>query len=275
MIPFTKYHGLGNDFVIVDYDVVKTTDLSQLAIDICDRHTGVGADGLIAVQPQPLEMMYYNSDGSRAKMCGNGIRCFANYVIDQELVDTNSFTVQTLAGEYQIDVLSKSPFRCKVNMGQPDFTAAHVPVITSEEELIEFPITIEQEDYTMTSLFMGTIHTTIEVDDLDTVDIPAIGKQVQALEMFPDSTNINLYQVINDTTVKMQTYERGAGLTLACGTGATAVYSVLSYTQNKHHPITFQLQLGTLQLERSNKDIYMTGPAEFVFAGTYEQKGRD
>lgn len=275
MISFAKYHGLGNDFVLVDYDQVEGYDLSQLAIEICHRYTGVGADGLIAVRQDPLEMMYYNSDGSRAKMCGNGIRCVANYVVDQGIVPSDQFVIQTLAGEYQITVVSKSPFSCQVNMGQPDFTASRVPVMTTSQELIEYPVTIDNNTYLMTSLFMGTIHTTIEVEDFDDTDIVSIGTYVQQLDMFPDSTNVNIYQVMNDNTVKMQTYERGAGLTLACGTGATAVYSVLHQVHNIHHPITFQLPLGELYLELINQDIYMTGPAELVFTGTYQMKGRD
>jgi diaminopimelate epimerase len=275
MISFVKYHGLGNDFVIVDYQTAEDDNLSSLAIEICDRHTGIGADGLIAVKQHPLEMIYYNSDGSRAKMCGNGIRCFANYVIDQEIVDSDNFTVRTLAGDYHISVESVSPFTCKVNMGKPDFTAKNIPVNTTNEMLVEYPITIQEDTYNITSLFMGTIHTTVEVENFDEADIVSIGTHIQSLDLFPDSTNVNVYQVIDEETVKMQTYERGAGLTLACGTGATAVYSVLQKIHNINHPVEFQLPLGTLQLETIDQDIYMTGPAEFVFVGTYDKKGRD
>ena len=271
MIPFQKYHGLGNDFVFVHESDVQEMNLSELAILMCDRHTGIGADGLIIVEEQPLTMTYYNSDGSRAKMCGNGIRCFANYCVDNNIVDTFTFTVQTLAGTYQIEVLDTENFTCQVNMGKPDFTASNIPINTTQDTFINQNVEVQDKRFTLTSLFMGTIHTTVEVEELVDEDIVFYGQQIQQLECYPDSTNVNFYTILDDENIAIKTYERGAGLTLACGTGATAVYSVLHTLQQQTKPITFHLPLGTMTLHADEfGDMIMTGPATFVFAGRWE-----
>ncbi len=267
----TKYHGLGNDFVIVKEKQVNNHDLQQLAITLCDRHTSVGADGLIVVKENPLEMVYYNSDGSRAKMCGNGIRCFAKFCYDEGIVSLHKFDVETLAGTMQLSLQSENPFQVEVNMGKPDFTTSRIPMNVDTPTFINQKIIVDNENYTVTSMLMGATHTTLEVQNLDEFDLIGVGKKIQSLELFPDSTNVNFYQIINASEVKMQTYERGAGLTLACGTGACSVYVALQQRSDFNDVMTIHLPLGKLIISKDTEgNILMTGPAEKVIEGNIE-----
>lgn len=268
MIRLAKYHGLGNDFVLVQANDVTDWDPSQLARKWCDRHTGIGADGLILVATDPLTMLYYNADGSQAKMCGNGIRCFASYVYREGIVSSTSFEVVTLAGPYAIELVDGDVNQIRVNMGKPDFKPAQIPIAQSHE-MIQQSIVIQDQQVTLTSLFMGTTHTVLFVDDLDNVDLVELGTAIQQLAMFPEGTNVNFVETTNNDIMRLRTYERGAGLTLACGTGATAAYAAIERIHGVDHPISFRLPLGDLVVWRdSHGDLIMEGPATFVFETT-------
>lgn len=259
----TKYHGLGNDFVIVHEREVESRDYQTLAITLCDRHTSVGADGLIIVKENPLEMVYYNSDGSRAKMCGNGIRCFAKYCYDEGIVSSDTFDVITLAGVMKLLRKSEHPFLIEVNMGHPVFTSREIPMNVNQETFVNQTIQIDDnQSIQVTSMLMGATHTTVQVEDISNVDMVSLGCRVQELDIYPDSTNVNFYQVLNNREVRTQTYERGAGLTLACGTGACAVYVALQLEEGMEEEIIMHLPLGDLIIGKNEQnEILMTGPA--------------
>ena len=266
----TKYHGLGNDFIITTLSEAKQYNLSELAKSVCDRHTGIGADGLIVVKEKNLEMIYYNSDGSRAKMCGNGIRCFSKFVYDEGINRNLEFTVKTLAGHMVIHITSLTPFRCNVTMGQPDYRVSNIPVTSEQETFVNQQIKVLDKTFEVTSLLLGATHTVIKVNDLDTFNIKKYGKAMTELPIFPESTNANFYERINQTTIKMQTFERGAGLTLACGTGASAVAASLMDQDQITDTIKVILPLGTLYISQNDKgEIVMDGPAEKVMEGEY------
>jgi len=266
----TKYHGLGNDFIITSHQEVKGLDLSLLAIQVCDRHTGIGADGLIVVKKKQLEMVYYNSDGSRAKMCGNGIRCFSKYVYDEGINKDDTFTVRTLAGLMEVTVKNKEPYRCEVNMGKADYLAKNIPVVSEFDTFKSQQIHVLDRVFSATSLLLGATHTVIEADDLDRFDIVKYGKEITTLDTFPESTNVNFFERINESEIKMQTYERGAGLTLACGTGASAVVASLLDQNKISSPVKVHLPLGELWIRQDNiNNIYMDGPAEKILDGEY------
>jgi len=263
---FAKYHGLGNDFVVVDYDEVDTFNLEKLAKSLCDRHTGIGADGLIIVKLRPLEMLFYNSDGSTAKMCGNGIRCLAHYLYTSGL-DASEFKVKTEAGNIQVEITGEEPFFAKVNMGNPDFTPANIPVITDKPEFILQTVNVDGKEIVLSSVFMGTVHTVVFVDDIEVVDVEKIGKSISNLSVFPDYTNVNFVQIIDDNTLCVCTYERGAGPTLACGTGccaAAVVANKLGYTGTE---VKVELALGCLEVEITTEGICLLGPAVRVYDG--------
>ena len=267
-LNISKYHGLGNDFIMMSFDDALGLDLEKLSIKVCDRHTGIGADGLILVKENPLEMIYFNSDGSRAKMCGNGIRCFSKYCLDKGIVTSNEFLVATLAGDHHITVKGDNQF--EVDMGQASFKTTDIPMLVNQDEFIDEVIQLDNVDYKLTSLLMGATHTVIEVQDLQVTDMIEIGKSVQRLEFYPKSTNVNFYEVIREDVVKMQTYERGAGLTLACGTGACSVFAVLKRKNQTLKKLNVLLPLGELVIREKDGHVLMMGPAEKVMDGMIE-----
>ncbi|MCL2098738.1 MAG: diaminopimelate epimerase [Bacteroidales bacterium] len=263
---FAKYHGLGNDFVVVDYEEVATFDFGKLAKILCNRHTGIGADGLIIVKFRPLEMLFYNSDGSTAKMCGNGIRCLAHYLYTSG-ADISEFTVKTGAGNIQVGITSEEPFLAKVNMGNPDFAPANIPVVSNEAEFIQQAINADGKEFVLSSVFMGTTHTVVFVDNINAVDVEKNGKAIGDLPVFPDYTNVNFVQIIDNNTLCVRTHERGVGPTLACGTGccaAVVIANKLGYTDTE---VRVELAMGALDIEITAAGVYLQGPAVRVYDG--------
>ncbi len=267
-IPVSKYHGCGNDFVIASMDDLQGIDLSHLAAAVCDRHTGIGADGFIAVKEQPLEMIFYNQDGSRAPMCGNGIRCFAAYCQDQQIIETDEFEVQTLAGMQKVKVKSRDPFYVTIDMGEPSDDLERIGVCAP---VWGKKITLKnQETVTLYSLFMGTIHTVVFCEHAS-VDMESIGRAVCGDPMFAQQTNVNFVEIIDREHMKVRTYERGCGMTLACGTGACASLVCANRLGKMEDHGTALLAEGELQLcIASQGHVMMSGPAVRIMKGAYE-----
>ena len=260
----TKYHGLGNDFIIGHYNDLKDHNLPQLAKTYCHRHTGIGADGLIIVKEHPLEMVYYNSDGSKAAMCGNGIRCFMAYSLDEGIVQEDVVSVKTLAGLYTLTVTQKDPLQITVDMGKANYNPTSFGV-ERQEPLLNQTLNIFKEDITYSGLLMGVPHIAVERKSLDTKEMTKLGSLLTQHELFTEGTNVNFYTVTSRDHIRMQTYERGAGLTLACGTGACATVAVLHKLNVLENHVTVTLPLGNLTIEITNNDhVIMTGPAEKI-----------
>ncbi|TDW20819.1 diaminopimelate epimerase [Breznakia blatticola] len=264
MIPFCKYHGCGNSFVIVNQQDVKMYNYTTLAKKLCSKDIGIGADGLIIVATNPLEMIFYNQDGSQAPMCGNGIRCFSAYVLDQHLVDTDSFDVVTGAGILHVDSKYDT---YEIAMGKPKFDHTLLHMETSID-LLSYRI----DAYELASVFLGTIHTVMFVDDVDHYDVESVGKYICNHPTFQEKTNVNFVQVVDKRTLKVVTYERGVGITLACGTGCCASFAIASKKGYVDHCVDVQLQLGTLHLHDKDNEIMMRGPATFIAKGEVELK---
>ncbi|MDR3185007.1 MAG: diaminopimelate epimerase [Prevotellaceae bacterium] len=263
---FAKYHGLGNDFILVEEDEVQTFDVGKLAVALCNRHTGIGADGLIVLKQKPrLEMLFYNSDGSTAPMCGNGIRCLAHYLYTSGL-SADKYVVKTGAGDMPVEIVSEEPFLVKINMGKPDFTPANIPVDTYRMEFINQDVEILGETITLSSVFMGTVHTVVFVDDLEKVNMEKTGDSICHHPMFPNRTNVNFVQVIDRETLRVRTYERGVGLTLACGSGCCAAAVISGKLGHTSNSVKVELAYGALQVE-TGEQVYMTGPAVRVYDG--------
>jgi diaminopimelate epimerase len=263
MIPVLKYHGLGNDFVMVHYEDVEHLDFSQLAIRLCDRHTFIGGDGLIVVKQDPLEMIYYNSDGSRAEMCGNGIRCFAAFVKDEKIVTKNEFDVLTLAGSYHLKIESEDPFLVEVDMNTYSYNPEDLK-LSINSKIINKEVKVDDNVYLISSLLLGVPHTVLEFDDFEERSMIKVGSALENHELFLEGSNINFYQIEDKNHIQMQTYERGAGLTLACGTGACATFAHLANTKQIEEQAIVRLPLGELYLKKAGGHIVMTGPAEFI-----------
>ncbi len=276
MIKFTKMEGIGNDYVYINTFEQKVLNPSELSKKISDRHFGVGSDGLILIGSSDIadfKMSIYNSDGSQAEMCGNGIRCVAKYVYDKGLTDKTEITIETLAGVKKVDVIIESDkvSLVKVDMGEPILKADKIPVInyTVEKSLNgETFVKTKVNEYDFTTVSMGNPHAVSFVESLD-FDISKIGPTIENNSNFPNKVNVEFIQVINRNEIKMRVWERGAGETLACGTGASSsvVASYLNgYTERK---VLVNLLGGNLEIEWNKDDnhIYMTGPAREVFEG--------
>lgn len=276
-MDFVKMHGLGNDFVFIEDKTGQDKDYTALARAMCNRHTGIGADGLIVIvdsRVADVRMRIINSDGSEAEMCGNGIRCFAKYVYDSGIIEKKRFTVETPAGIMEPEITVGADNKAElitINMGRPSFNRSEIPMEGAEGRVLNEDLYVNGANWKITSLLMGVPHTVTYVDDVDTVDIEKIGPLFEKHEAFPKHTNINFAQQMDDRTVKVRTWERGAGATLACGTGSCSV-AVASFLNGRTgREVDIQLPLGTLHIEYREEDgnVYMTGPAAVSFTGIW------
>ena len=268
--------GLGNDYVYVDCFEEKVEKPEKAARIICDRHFGVGADGLILICPSEradCRMEMYNADGSRGAMCGNGIRCVGKYVYDYGLTDKTQISVETKSGIKYLDLTIEDgkAVKIRVNMGKPERCAKKIPILTDKEEVKSEKIEAAGKTWEMTGISMGNPHAVVPYDgDLETMEIEKIGPQFEHHSCFPDRVNTEFIKVLDDHTVQMRVWERGSGETLACGTGACAVAVASLWNQwVKEGPVTVKLLGGDLTIEwdRQADLVYMTGPAEIVFEG--------
>lgn len=277
-IKLTKMQGCGNDFVIIDYPEFEKTGLkmSELAKKVCDRNFGVGADGMIIPNLSPenkeadIAWYFYNSDGSTAQMCGNGMRCFAKYVYDNKLVDKKSFSVQTLAGLIKPELLENG--LVKVNMGKPILEDKKIPFWSEngEKKLVAL-----DREFEITPVSMGNPHCVI-ITDNDPMELAKkYGPTIEKHEFFPEKTNTEFVKVKSNMEIDMRVYERGCGITLACGTGACAsvVACVLNnLTENK---VKVNLLGGPVFVEwqgskdDTEKDIFLIGSANYSFFAEY------
>ena len=273
-MKFTKMQGLGNDYVYVNGAEEKLTNPSQVAVQVSDRHFGIGSDGLICINPSKVadfEMEMYNADGSRGEMCGNGIRCVGKYVYDKGLTNKTHVAVETLAGIKYLDLQVEEGVvtSVKVDMGSPELVAQKIPVDAKGDTCIAEPIIVGEIEYIMTCVSMGNPHAVVYIEDVKGLEIEKIGPTFENHVRFPNRVNTEFARVIDEHTVEMRVWERGSGETLACGTGAcaVAVASILNgYTKEE---VTIKLLGGDLKIEwdRTENKIYMTGPAEIVFDG--------
>jgi diaminopimelate epimerase len=278
VIEFSKYQGLGNDFILIDNrHTAKPIITPEQAIAICDRHFGIGADGVIFALPGKADTDYtmriYNSDGSEPEMCGNGIRCLAKFIADLEgNTEVNkSYEIDTLAGLI-VPKLEENG-EVTVNMGEPELTASKIPTTLTgvEGKVIAQPLKVADRTWLVTTVSMGNPHCITFVEDSQAIALEQIGPLFEHHPVFPQRTNTEFIEVVKPDYIKMRVWERGAGITLACGTGACAsvVAGVLNHQCDRF--CTVELPGGCLQINWSAVDnrVYMTGPATKVFQGQY------
>ena len=275
-MKFTKWQGTGNDFVIVNGFEETIADYSAKAIELCDRHFGIGADGLILVLPSAIadfRMRIFNSDGGEAEMCGNGIRCFARYVYENGLLDKTELSVETLAGIIRPKLLpadGKETLVC-VDMGEPRLNRGEIPM-TGEPagRVIDVPLVVGGADYRITCVSMGNPHCVIFTDAVEELDLPTLGRPIEGHPWFPRKTNVEFVQVLDRQNLRMRVWERGAGVTLACGTGTCATVVAAVLNDKTDRKVRVRLDGGELLIEwRDDNHVYMTGPAVEVFRGEY------
>lgn len=276
-MKFTKMHGAGNDYIYVDAMKEDVPNESEAAIKLSDRHFSIGGDGLILIKKgtaADYEMVMYNADGSRGAMCGNGIRCVAKYLYDHKYVSDKSFTIESMGAVKHITVTTENSVAtgATVDMGQPILESAKIPVNCDKEKCINEKIVLANREFHMTCVSMGNPHAVMFIDEhpMD-FDLEKYGKIAEGYtEIFPDRVNAEFAKIIDRSTVEMRVYERGAGETLACGTGtcATVVAGILNGLLDNE--VTVHLRGGDLKIKWSgdeNDGVIMTGPAEYAFTG--------
>ena len=274
-IKFTKMNGLGNDFIILDYEEYEKTKMpaDKLALKLCNRNFGIGADGLIIVNKETkvadMSWIFYNSDGSVAEMCGNGIRCFARFVHDKKIIDKNQFTIETKAGIKTVSLVSDDSV--KVNMGSPILDPIKIPIDNDTNTAVYN--TTDGKTFDIYAVSMGNPHCIIFVKENSKEFSLKFGSVIETDKLFPNKTNVEFVEVVSRKEVVVNVWERGCGITLACGTGscATVVAGILKgYLDNK---VKVRLPGGELEIEWDgnandlNQDVYMTGKAEYSFVG--------
>lgn len=280
-IEFTKYHGLGNDFILIDNRHLTNLLLSpEIARQMCDRHFGVGADGVIFALPgkgdSDYTMRIFNSDGSEPEMCGNGIRCLARFIADLEGIDTigTSYRISTLAGVITPRLEAKE--QVTVDMGMPFLKASEIPTTLGNpnDKVINQSLDVAAKSWLVTCVSMGNPHCITFVEDVEALNLEVIGPEFEHHPVFPQGTNVEFIEVVSPNYLKMRVWERGAGITLACGTGACASVVAAVLTGKSDRNCTVELPGGCLNIHWREEDgrIYMTGPAKRVFQGKYNEE---
>jgi diaminopimelate epimerase len=276
-MKFVKMHGAGNDYVYIDGFQESISDPAALAIKVSNRNFGVGSDGLILILPSEradVKMRMFNSDGSEAEMCGNGVRCVAKYAYDHGLVAKEVVTVETGAGVLTLQLYVNAAGRIdkvRVNMGLPRLTRGEIPLTGDPAaQVVNEPLTILDQTFAITCVSMGNPHCVIFVDDVGNFPVEKYGPLIEHHPLFPRRTNVEFVEVHSRGEVRQRTWERGAGETLACGTGASAVVVAGVLTGRTERKICNLLAGGELELEWSETgEVFMTGPAVEVFTGEY------
>ena len=282
-IEFQKIHGLGNDFVIFDNlsGIIPREKMSELAKKICDRHFGIGCDGLIGLvrgESGFYFMDYWNSDGSFAEMCGNGIRALAKYIIDNNFYEkVDEINIETGAGVKNLKIFYDNQGKVdsvKVNMGEPIFNLEKIPVSNVKEEKPPYSLKIDEKKFLFYPISMGNPHAVIFVDEITDELVLECGPKIETYtEIFPQKTNVEFIKILNEHEIQMRVWERGCGETLACGTGASASAVASIVYKNLKSPITVHLLGGDLLIEYEpykNPNVFMTGKATYVFKGEIE-----
>ncbi len=275
-MKFTKMQGCGNDYVYINggEENIPQEKKPELVKRLSDRHFGIGADGVIFINPSKeadFEMEMYNADGSRSEMCGNGIRCVAKYVYDKQLTQKQSFTIIS-AGKLKhiwLETEAGEAVLVRVNMGTPELLAEKIPVISEQERVIDEEIIVQGNTYRMTCVSMGNPHAVVFVEDVKGMELEKLGPYFESHPRFPRRTNTEFVRVMDRHNVEMRVWERGTGETLACGTGCCATVAACVLNGLTEREVTVHVLGGDIQIrwDEEENQIYMTGPAVTVFEG--------
>lgn len=278
IINFTKMQGLGNDFVVLDYEEYKKTNKTaeELAVKLCDRHFGIGADGLIIVNPHTtntdIGWIFYNNDGSIAQMCGNGIRCFAKYVFEKGYINKKEFSVETKAGTIIPKILDNGLI--KVNMSKPILEPLKIPAKVKSN--LNFEVKVSDRTFLANAISMGNPHCIIITDENTKELALKYGREIETHEIFPEKTNVEFIKILSKEEINLDVWERGCAITLACGTGACASVTAAILNGLCNNKVKVNLPGGQLVIEWDGKindtqhDIFMSGPANYSFYGQVE-----
>jgi diaminopimelate epimerase len=284
-LKFTKMHGLGNNYIYVNMfeESIEEANLASLAVSVSDPYTGIGSDGMILIcssETAAVKMRIFNNDGSEAKNCGNGLRCVAKYAYENGLTEAKEFMIETLGGLVTANLTTDSQNKVElitVNMGNPILSPEQIPVrgYSDKDNIVNEPVTFAGEELKMTAVSMGNPHAIFFVEKIDEAPLYTLGPVIEKDAMFPDWVNAEFVEIISETEMHFRVWERGSGVTQACGTGAcaAAVAAILNGKAKKDTEITVHLAGGDLIINwNSGGDVYMTGPAEVICSGEYYMK---
>ncbi len=280
-MEFVKVHGLGNDFIVLDLinRPMNKQSWGKLAVDMCNRYFGIGADGLVLLDKSliaDIKMRIFNSDGTEPEMCGNAIRCVAAYAYQQKIVVNKKLTIETKAGIIKPEIIDADINRAlvRVDMGEPILTPQDIPVTLPDEiKVVDYPIDVSGQQVRITCVSMGNPHCVIFVPEINDHLVNSMGPLVEKHQIFPNKTNVEFVRVLDGITLEMRVWERGAGSTLACGTGACASLVAARMQGLVEASATVKLAGGDLFIEwGTDNHVYMTGPAVRVFSGIYERE---
>ncbi len=278
-MKFTKMHGCGNDYIYVNLLEETIENASELSRKVSDRHIGIGGDGLITIgasDQADFRMRIYNADGSEAEMCGNGIRCVAKYVYEHGMTDQTEIAIETASGVLKLQLITESGKvkQVRVDMGVPVIEASKIPVVCSREIVLDEQIFAAGRDWRMTCVSMGNPHAVVFVPSVDDLLLEKIGPEFEHHTRFPNRVNTEFVEVLSRTEMRMRVWERGSGETLACGTGTCACVMAAILNEYTEDHVLVHLKGGDLLIDydRISGHIYMTGPAETVFEGTFLQE---
>ena len=279
-MQFTKMHGIGNDYIYIDCfkESVIPEDMIDEIVAMSDRHKGIGGDGVIFIMPSDVadaKMRMFNADGSEGKMCGNGIRCVGKYVYEHGISKNNPLTIETASGIkiLDLDLVQGNVNTVSVDMGSPILVSKLIPVDLDIEQVINYPLVINNQEYLITCVSMGNPHCVIFTDGIDYLDLESIGPLFENNQIFPERTNTEFIEIIDDKTMKMRVWERGSGETLACGTGASAsvVAAIYNNIFKRDQEIKVILKGGELYITLTQDNhVFMRGSATEVFTGEYK-----
>ncbi len=268
-IPFTKMHGLGNDFIVVDCIESDIPNKEVFAKTYCERRFGIGADQLLLLEKSDIadfKMRIFNPDGSEVEMCGNGIRCLAKFIADNGLSAKSILRIETLAGIISPERIED---KIKVDMGSPILLPKDIPVKFDGSEIIDVPFDFSGKILSITTVSMGNPHCILFVDNFDQYDIAKLGSEIEVSEYFPNRANVEFVKIVDPSHIDVKVWERGAGLTMACGTGACACAVASILNKKTKNTVTVSLPGGDLLIEwNMGQSVFMTGPAENVYKGT-------
>ena len=272
---FTKMEGLGNDYIIFDCTKeLKLDNPNELSKKLSNRHFGIGSDGIILIKNSNIAdymMDIYNKDGSRAEMCGNGIRCIGKYIYDKKLTTKNIITIETLAGikELKLNIKNNKVDTITIDMGEPILNPILVPFISQEKNSQNISLIIKNKQFQLTCLSVGNPHADTIIKNLKDFDVKTYGELIEINNHFPNKTNVEFIEIQDKKNINMRVWERGSGETLACGTGASAVLVACVLNNLTDNLVNIHLQGGTLTIEwnKQNNHIYMEGPANIVYEG--------
>jgi len=275
-VKFTKMHGCGNDYIYINGFDEIIENPKELAIKMSNRNFGVGSDGLVLILPSnnaDFRMRMFNSDGSESEMCGNAVRCVGKYVYDKGLIKEDTITIETLAGIKILNLMIEegNVYSVKVDMGEPILEASLIPVISNKQPVIDEQLEVLNTIYGFTCVSMGNPHAVTFVNDVKKFPLETVGPIVEIAPIFPRKTNVEFAQVVDEENIYMRVWERGAGETLACGTGACATLVACVLNGVTKRRATLHLIGGDLMIEwdENTNHVFMTGPAQTVFEGLW------